>query len=133
MISGILLFVTILALAFLVIRWFRFTNKKKPAPVTVITSDTVSDDLRKKHKIEEGETRYYATQEVACHNKRNDIWLIVDKKVYDVTDYVDEHVGGDAILKKPGQDNTKEFHGIQHPDRAHATLPDFYIGRVKDL
>ena len=45
-----------------------------------------------------------------------------------MTDYIDEHVGGDAILRNPGQDNTVGFHGIHHPLRAHATLPDFYIG-----
>lgn len=27
-------------------------------------------------------------EEVRKHNKRNDIWIVVDKKVYDVTKYV---------------------------------------------
>ena len=52
--------------------------------------------------------------EVSRHNAANDLWLVVDGKVYDVTDFVDEHPGGvDAILKKPGMDNTEGFHGAQ--------------------
>ena len=42
--------------------------------------------------------------------------IIVDGKVFDVTPYVDVHIGGeDAITRYAGQDNTKPFHGDQHP------------------
>jgi len=105
-------------------------SMKKKA-TRVVLSDFVSDELRQKHKIKEDEIRYYTAEEVAKHNKRDNLWLIVDEKVYDVTEYVEDHVGGDAILRNPGKDNTKGFHGIQHPDRAHATLPDYYIGKLK--
>jgi cytochrome b involved in lipid metabolism len=70
-------------------------------------------------------------QEVAQHNKRNDCWIIVDGKVYDITTYVDDHVGGDAILNNAGGDSTVGFHGPQHPpDKVRDIITDYYIGNL---
>jgi cytochrome b involved in lipid metabolism len=33
-------------------------------------------------------------------------------KVYDVTSYVEEHPGGDAILNNAGDDSTEGFFGL---------------------
>ena len=35
--------------------------------------------------------------------------------MYDLTQYVDEHPGGDSILNNVGGDSTEGFHGPQHP------------------
>ncbi len=35
--------------------------------------------------------------------------------MYDLTDYVDEHPGGESILNNVGKDSTEGFHGPQHP------------------
>ena len=65
------------------------------------------------------------------HNTASDLWLIVEGKVYDVTDFVDEHPGGiDAIMKRPGMDNTAGFFAEQHPDRVRQMVGEYYIGRV---
>lgn len=44
--------------------------------------------------------------------------------MYDVTDYVYTHPGGDAILKNAGGDATTGFHGDQHPSSV-MQLPSF--------
>jgi L-lactate dehydrogenase (cytochrome) len=36
--------------------------------------------------------------EVARHNSRDSCWIIVKGNVYDVTDYLDSHPGGNRIL-----------------------------------
>ncbi|KAG0452144.1 hypothetical protein HPP92_026115 [Vanilla planifolia] len=53
----------------------------------------------------------YTKEEVSLHRKRDDCWIIVKDKVYDVTSYVEEHPGGDSILKHAGDDSTKGFYG----------------------
>jgi len=51
--------------------------------------------------------------------------------VYDVTAYVDKHMGGEAaITRYAGKDNTGPFHGDQHPLKVREVLDDFYIGRL---
>ena len=48
----------------------------------------------------------YTRSEVAKHNKENDAWLIVKGKVYDITEYVEDHPGGNSILNDAGGDAT---------------------------
>ena len=68
---------------------------------------------------------------MAAHRSADDLWLVVDGKVYDVTDFVDEHPGGiDAIMKRPGMDNSAGFHGPQHPERVQQLIGEYYIGRL---
>eukprot|EP00850_Spirogloea_muscicola_P022462 SM000296S11297 [mRNA] locus=s296:26739:28037:- [translate_table: standard] len=70
----------------------------------------------------------FTAQEVAQHAAPNDAWIIVSGKVYDVTEYVEEHPGGDAILAHAGGDATTGFHGPQHPSRVFDHIELFYIG-----
>ncbi|KAK9142042.1 hypothetical protein Syun_011442 [Stephania yunnanensis] len=49
-------------------------------------------------------------------------------KVYDVTSYVEEHPGGDAILAHAGDDSTEGFYGPQHATRVFDMISDFFIG-----
>ena len=53
-------------------------------------------------------------------------------QVYDLTDYLDQHPGGDAILRNVGGDATKGFHGPQHPSSVHTTVKAFLIGTVAE-
>ena len=40
--------------------------------------------------------------EVAKHNTRESCWVVVNGKVYDVTEYLDEHPGGAQIMLQYG-------------------------------
>ncbi|VVA94010.1 unnamed protein product [Arabis nemorensis] len=73
----------------------------------------------------------YSKSEVALHNKRHDCWIIIKDKVYDVTSYVEEHPGGDAILDHAGDDSTVGFYGPQHATRVFDMIEDFYIGELR--
>ncbi|CAA7395003.1 unnamed protein product [Spirodela intermedia] len=73
----------------------------------------------------------YTKAEVSLHNSRNDCWIIVKDKVYDVTSYVEEHPGADAILNNAGGDSTEGFFGPQHATRVFDMVDEFYIGDLK--
>jgi cytochrome b involved in lipid metabolism len=75
--------------------------------------------------------RAYTKEEVSKHNTRKDCWIIVKDKVYDVTPYVEEHPGGDAILNNAGRDSTEGFYGPQHATRVFDMVDEFYIGDLK--
>ena len=36
----------------------------------------------------------FSTADVSSHNKPNDLWIIVDQDVYDLTKFQDDHPGG---------------------------------------
>lgn len=70
--------------------------------------------------------------ELANHTTKDDCWLAVEGKVYNVTNFIDQHPGGDRILKGCGKDATQLFNSIEggrgHSDFAKSTAKDFYIG-----
>lgn len=62
-------------------------------------------------------------EEVNKHNTRNDVWVVVNGKVYDVTKFLDEHPGGEEVLMDvAGRDCTKEFEDVGHSEDAVAIL-----------
>ena len=68
-------------------------------------------------------------QEIGEHNSKDDCWVIIHGKAYDVTEFLPEHPGGPKIiLKYAGKDATEEFEPIHPPD----TL-DKYLAKDKHL
>ncbi|EES14944.1 hypothetical protein BDA96_07G127400 [Sorghum bicolor] len=76
-------------------------------------------------------SRSFTKEEISKHNTRKDCWIIIKDKVYDVTPYVEEHPGGDAILNNAGGDSTEGFFGPQHGTRVFDIIEDFCIGQLK--
>lgn len=75
-------------------------------------------------------------EEVAKHAVEDDCWVIVNGKVYDVTEFIPIHPGGkDKIVPACGGDATERFttrNGFgPHPDRAQTTLDAFLVGDLK--
>ncbi|KAH8115414.1 glyoxylate dehydrogenase [Phellopilus nigrolimitatus] len=61
---------------------------------------------------------------VAQHASREDCWIIVHGKAYDVTEFLDEHPGGaKIILKYAGKDATKGYDPIHASDVITSHLP----------
>ena len=73
----------------------------------------------------------FSKEEVAKHNKRDDCWIIVDNLIYDITSYIDEHPGGDEILKHAGGDASIGVHGPQHPASMWDVLALYLIGDLQ--
>jgi len=75
----------------------------------------------------------FTLQEVAQHNVSGDAWVVVDDKVYDLSDFVSAHPGGsNAILRVAGGDGTSLFEGTRaHGSAERGILNGYYIGEVK--
>ncbi|KAG9130114.1 hypothetical protein Leryth_012858 [Lithospermum erythrorhizon] len=75
--------------------------------------------------------KIYSKEEVSLHNTRTDCWLIIKDKVYDVTSYVEEHPGGDAISDISDGHNWMGYYGPQHGGGVFQLIEDFHIGDLE--
>ncbi|GAA6060003.1 hypothetical protein JCM10212_001161 [Sporobolomyces blumeae] len=71
-------------------------------------------------------------QDVAKHNSADDLWMVIDGKVYDLTDFAPNHPGGTRILLKyAGKDATEEYEPIHPPGTIEEALPpEKHLGPV---
>ena len=80
---------------------------------------------------------FYTLEEISEHNTKNDCWLLIDNKVYDVSTFITFHPGGDAILLCCGTDATELFKtrpmgsNTPHSENAITKRDTFYIGNLK--
>ena len=73
----------------------------------------------------------FTKAEVAKHNKPNDLWIIINKKVLDVTLWQHSHPGSPAPLQAfGGKDATKVFIARGHSSNAKKIMKKYVIGRV---
>ncbi|CAI5760181.1 unnamed protein product [Candida verbasci] len=74
----------------------------------------------------------YDYDEIEKHKSHDDLWVVLNGKVYDISRYIDEHPGGEeVILDVAGTDATEAFDDIGHSDEAHEILQKLYIGNLK--
>ena len=73
----------------------------------------------------------YSLEEVKKHNQKNDAWLIIKNKVYDVTKWIPNHPGGDIIMSGVGKDATDLFVNRGHSNNAKKILKTYYIGDLQ--
>jgi flavocytochrome c len=76
----------------------------------------------------------YTMEEVAKHNKKEDLWVVVKGVVLDLTNWLDEHPGGpQAIMNFMGRDATEEFEMLHDDEVIPKYAPQQVIGRVKGV
>eukprot|EP00747_Dinoflagellata_sp_TGD_P170632 gnl/TRDRNA2_/TRDRNA2_202685_c0_seq1.p1 gnl/TRDRNA2_/TRDRNA2_202685_c0~~gnl/TRDRNA2_/TRDRNA2_202685_c0_seq1.p1 ORF type:complete len:345 (+),score=112.05 gnl/TRDRNA2_/TRDRNA2_202685_c0_seq1:59-1093(+) len=75
---------------------------------------------------------YYTPEEVAEHNSEKSLWLIMNRKVYDVTKFHKYHPGGkDVILNFGGKDATAAANAAHNNALPGNLMKEFVIGSVK--
>ncbi|CAG8507598.1 3149_t:CDS:2 [Paraglomus occultum] len=76
----------------------------------------------------------YTREEVAKHNVPDDLWVIFNNKVYDVSEFAVDHPGGaDLIQEWGGKEITKimaDSFSHEHSESAYEVLAELCIGDV---
>ncbi|OVA14585.1 Cytochrome b5-like heme/steroid binding domain [Macleaya cordata] len=76
-------------------------------------------------------TKVYTLEEASQHNTRDDCWVVLDGKVYNVTEYLDEHPGGDdVLLNATGRDAIEDFEFVGHSKNARGLMQMYCIGEL---
>lgn len=69
--------------------------------------------------------------EVAKHSTEDSCWVIIDHRVYDLTDFLDAHPGGNVVLTQVGgQDATEAFYSL-HRQEVLEKYKDLCLGVVQ--
>ncbi|XP_046552939.1 cytochrome b5-like isoform X3 [Haliotis rubra] len=73
----------------------------------------------------------YSLKDVAHHCDLESCWIVVSDLVYDVTNFIREHPGGeDIILEHAGTDATVAFVDKGHSRDAYEMLRDYLVGQL---
>lgn len=72
--------------------------------------------------------------EVAKHNTKEDLWVVVKGVVMDLSDWLDEHPGGpQALMNFMGRDATEEFEMLHDDEVIPKYSPKQVIGKVEEV
>ncbi|KAI1193815.1 mitochondrial cytochrome-like protein b2 [Nemania serpens] len=68
--------------------------------------------------------RPVSVEEVSAHQSIDDLWLVVDGVVYDMSEFAPQHPGGvDVLLQHAGRDATAAYSEVHAPSLISASLP----------
>ncbi|XP_037084697.1 cytochrome b5-like [Pollicipes pollicipes] len=71
----------------------------------------------------------FTLDQVAEHCWRDDCWVVLYDRVYDVTRFLGLHPGGaDILLENAGRDATSAFHGVGHSPAAADAMRPYQVG-----
>lgn len=78
-------------------------------------------------------SKVFSLMEVSLHTDMSSCWIVIRDKVYDVTNFLDEHPGGrEIILEHAGMDATTVFQDISHSIEAQKILSKYQIGELRE-
>ncbi|GJJ05989.1 hypothetical protein Clacol_000176 [Clathrus columnatus] len=107
-------------------------SKEPPAGAPATSAAAEEKKIAGSAEASSGAAKEFTTAEVAKHYKKDDIWVIVNGQVLDVTNFLPDHPGGEkAILLYAGRDATEEFNMLHDPKVIGRYAPDAVIGTVK--
>ncbi|KZL81487.1 cytochrome b5 [Colletotrichum incanum] len=70
--------------------------------------------------------------EVVSHNRKDDLYVVINDQVYDCTDFLHRHPGGEAVLLDVGGgDATDAFVNVGHSQEARDVMRQLFIGHLR--
>lgn len=78
------------------------------------------------------ELKVFSWDEVRRHDKENDLWVVFNGEVYDVSSFAKNHPGGlKVLLNGNGRDMTRAFEKANHTHLTKVFALNFRIGRIE--
>lgn len=78
-----------------------------------------------------GELQLISLDQVAAHDTFDDCWVVIYDYVYDCTEFLKKHPGGqDILVEYAGRDATLAFVGAGHSSSAQHLLSRYLIGEL---
>jgi glycine/D-amino acid oxidase-like deaminating enzyme/predicted heme/steroid binding protein len=108
--------------------WSEISHRERVHAISMCSPEVAPSEA-----AEEGIVDVVTMEEVSRHNTKDDCWMVIDGKVYDVTSFLENHPGGASIMAAHGgMDVSKHYRYLQHSENAQALRSGLYIADVKD-
>ena len=80
------------------------------------------------------DTQIVTKDELSKHTKDGDLWVLVDGKVYDVSEYMEDHPGGKEILldHSGAKDASLAYEDADHSKRAREMVTKYLVGTFQE-
>ena len=76
--------------------------------------------------------KQYTKEEISLHKNKQDCWIIIRNKVYDITSFLNIHPGGSGILMTVGGKDATEYFEELHKEEILTKIGETYmIGLVQ--
>lgn len=111
------------------------TNQNQQSNTIQSSTQSQNDDsvTKNSNPTQTNNIKSFTMAEVAQNNSAAKCWIVVNRNVYDVTNFINKHPGGpEKVLRLCGTDGTSAFtqkHGGQ--EKPEATLASLKIGVLK--
>ena len=106
-------------------------RRKRPPPSQGFTSlHWIKKHEKLKSMAKYGGPGQYTMEEIKKHNKRDDCWIVLNGHIFDITEYIPYHPGGDEILRAKGRDGTILFYSTHRWVNIEALIKNCWIGQV---
>ncbi|XP_014279272.1 cytochrome b5 isoform X2 [Halyomorpha halys] len=79
------------------------------------------------------ETTIFRLEEVKNKCDSKNTWIVIHNSVYNVTEFLNEHPGGEEVLlEQAGRDATEAFEDVGHSSDARDMMKKFKIGEIAE-
>uniref|UniRef100_A0A224XZZ2 Cytochrome b5 n=1 Tax=Panstrongylus lignarius TaxID=156445 RepID=A0A224XZZ2_9HEMI len=79
------------------------------------------------------EQKIFRLEEVKKHREIKDVWIAIHNSVYNVSDFLNEHPGGEEVLlEQAGRDATEAFEDVGHSTDARDMMSKYKIGELAE-
>eukprot|EP01084_Bolivina_argentea_P282456 483495_1 len=106
-------------------------QKTDDSIISALSNIPLSRQLSNIPLILEEKAKEYTMEEVSKHNTADDIWIVLNNNVYDLTDFWQQHtVNPQYVFRFGGKDATDAFNSAGHSDYATKLAISMRIGKL---
>jgi cytochrome b involved in lipid metabolism len=145
--KNFLLILGLVLLVFGIFAAFKLTAKDEATTSTETELSQTQPTQTPSDSVDSGDvqgSQKLTLEEVKKHSTADDCWTVISDNVYDITDYVSSHPGGNVIIQACGTDGTTLFterktsdgdsvgSGTPHDAEAKSLLNDYLLGPLEN-
>lgn len=83
--------------------------------------------------MSEKQVKKYSLADVREKADAKKPWIVINDNVYDVTEFLNDHPGGEEVLlEQAGKDATEEFEDVGHSSDAREIMQKYKVGELVD-